>query len=184
MRAVVVSLLVLPLLVRSGSLSAQEPPPIEPGARVRVTVPDFGLEKSVGTCLALSNGSMQFLPQSGPSPRTIPVTAMTRLQVSRGRKSHIVGGAVLGGLTGAVVGGTVVILGTQLGCETTGGCSVDWGEGGRWIALFSVIGVAFGGGIGALVKTDRWEEVPLDRLRVSLAPQRDGRFALGVYVAF
>jgi len=36
---------------------------------------------------------------------------------------------------------------------------------------------------GAFIKTDRWEEVPLDRLQVSFAPQRDG-FAVGLSVAF
>jgi len=38
--------------------------------------------------------------------------------------------------------------------------------------------------IGALIKTDRWEEVPLDALRVSFVPQRDGRFGLGMSVRF
>jgi hypothetical protein len=50
--------------------------------------------------------------------------------------------------------------------------------------LFSVIGVAFGGGIGAVYKTDRWEEVPLDRLRVSIVPLRDGRLGFGLEVRF
>ncbi len=34
------------------------------------------------------------------------------------------------------------------------------------------------------VFADRWQEVPLDRLRVSVAPQRDGRFGLGLSVRF
>jgi hypothetical protein len=38
--------------------------------------------------------------------------------------------------------------------------------------------------VGALIKTDRWEEVPLDRLRVSFAPKRDGRFTVGFRIAF
>jgi hypothetical protein len=52
-------------------------------------------------------------------------------------------------------------------------------------AIVVAVPSAFVGGIiGAFIKTDRWEEVPLDRLRVSFAPQRDGRFALGLSVAF
>ena len=35
-----------------------------------------------------------------------------------------------------------------------------------------------------LIKTDRWEAVPLDRLRVGLAPQRDGRLMLGFSAGF
>ena len=34
------------------------------------------------------------------------------------------------------------------------------------------------------IRTDRWEAVPLDRLRVGFAPKRNGRFALGMAVSF
>jgi hypothetical protein len=37
---------------------------------------------------------------------------------------------------------------------------------------------------GTLLKTDRWEEVPLDRLRVSYDPHKHGRFALGLAYSF
>ena len=57
--------------------------------------------------------------------------------------------------------------------------------GGLGMFFGAVIGGGTGlvGGIvmGALSKTDCWEEVPQDRLRVSFAPQRDG-FALGLSV--
>ena len=45
-------------------------------------------------------------------------------------------------------------------------------------------GAGIGGLIGAFVKTDRWEAVPLDQLRVSVVPQRGGRFALGLSISF
>ncbi len=83
-----------------------------------------------------------------------------------------------------VVGGAVEMLRIKFACETTGGCPVDWGKAGSTAALGGVIGAAIGGGIGGSIKTDRWEEVPLDRLGVTLAPQRDGRFAFGLSVAF
>ena len=47
----------------------------------------------------------------------------------------------------------------------------------------AIVGAA-GGIVGYFIKTDRWEEIPLERLRVSLAPQRDGGFALGFSVRF
>jgi len=34
------------------------------------------------------------------------------------------------------------------------------------------------------IKIDRWEEVPLDQLRVSFVPQLDGRFGFGLSVRF
>jgi hypothetical protein len=51
----------------------------------------------------------------------------------------------------------------------------------------AVVGGALGMIGGVLVArkpVDRWEEVPLGRLRLSVGPQRDGRFAFGASVAF
>ena len=50
--------------------------------------------------------------------------------------------------------------------------------------IFGLGGAVVGTLIGSAVKTDRWEEVPLDRLRLQVAPQRDGRFGLGLSVRF
>ena len=53
--------------------------------------------------------------------------------------------------------------------------------------LWAVVMGGFGAGVGAItgafIKTDRWKEVPLDRVRVSIAPKRDG-VAFGVRVVF
>ena len=51
------------------------------------------------------------------------------------------------------------------------------------VVAVGAVGAGIGAGIGALSKTDKWEEVPLDQLRVSIVPRRDG-FALGFSVAF
>ena len=71
------------------------------------------------------------------------------------------------------------VSGSDLGldCNFAGGFAVGFGIG---FAGGALIGVAIGG----FIKSDRWEEVPLDRLRVSVAPQVDGRFALGFSVGF
>jgi hypothetical protein len=46
------------------------------------------------------------------------------------------------------------------------------------------MGALVGAGIGALIKTDRWEEVPLDGLRMRFALQRTGALALKLSVSF
>ena len=45
-------------------------------------------------------------------------------------------------------------------------------------------GLVTGAFIGLAIETDRWQEVPLNHVRVSFAPQRDGRFGLGLSVRF
>jgi hypothetical protein len=51
-----------------------------------------------------------------------------------------------------------------------------------------LLGGAGGAGIGALIgassKTDRWEEIPLDRWRVTPVATRDGRFGLAASLRF
>lgn len=46
----------------------------------------------------------------------------------------------------------------------------------------AAVGLVIGGGIGALMKSDKWEDVPLDRLRVSVVPTRHG-FGVGARIA-
>ncbi len=55
-------------------------------------------------------------------------------------------------------------------------------------ALGAFVFGGLGGVIGLIAGTaspgERWEEVPLDQLRVSFGPQRDGPFGLGLLVRF
>ena len=93
-----------------------------------------------------------------------------------GGKPTIVGGLVglgVGGAVGAVIG----LLVDEHGNDLAPSDAAFMGAG-----FFGVIGFAVGTTVGYI--SDRWEEVPLDRLRVSFAPQRDGRFALGLSVSF
>ena len=52
------------------------------------------------------------------------------------------------------------------------------------VIVLGLAGGVAGGITGFFIKTDLWEEVPLERLRVSLTPQLDGGFALGFSVRF
>ena len=117
-----------------------------------------------------------------------PWPSITRLEVTRGRKSHGGPGAAFGALIGIPLG-AVVGLAIYQECVPHGpfGCLFDWGP--EYSALGGALvgglgGVVVGALIGATIETDRWEEVPLDQLRVSFGPQRDGRFGLGLSVRF
>ena len=104
---------------------------------------------------------------------------MTRLDVSGGQKSHILLGAGIGFAAGA--------LGAVVFCKVVekGSCELTDDDITLKAALITgaIVGLA-GGIVGNFIKTDLWEEVPLERLRVSLTPQLDGGFALGFSVRF
>jgi hypothetical protein len=105
-----------------------------------------------------------------------PLSDVTRFEAYQGRKSltrQVMGiGFVLGAMTGFAVAHRS-----------------DCGDLDRAICI--VGGVTLGGGAvlligaaaGAVIRTDRWEAVSLDRLRVSVLPHRDG-FGIGARIAF
>jgi len=77
-------------------MAAQEP--LQPGTRVRVTAPDCGLRGQATRLEALRADTLVL------DTSECPLASVTRLDVSRGRKSNGRKGAGIGFLTGAVTG--------------------------------------------------------------------------------
>ncbi|MDH3367933.1 MAG: hypothetical protein OEO20_15785 [Gemmatimonadota bacterium] len=166
---------VLPVILVLASFTdavAQELP-LQPGQRVRVTVPRLAVNKHEETFQALRGGTLVLAAIS------YPLVDVTRLDVHRGHKSWgWVNGAVLGFLAGVGVGATA---GALVDCGV--GSSDDDSCVGFGIVVGAPIGLLVGTTAGLLIKTDKWEEVPLDRLRVSVVPTPNG-FAIGARLAF
>ncbi len=151
-------------------IAAQEP--LVSGSRVRVTASGCELRGQEATFRALRADTLLL------ETTQCPLASVTRLDVSRGQKSHTLRGAGIGFAAGA--------LGTVVACRV-GSCVPNQEVGDLTVVLAVAIGLAGGlaGGIaGYFIKTERWEEVPLERLRLGLAPQLDGGFALGFSVRF
>ena len=116
-------------------------------------------------------------------PLVIPLASLTRLELYGGRGFsgwNVLRGAGIGVLVGGAVGAGIGYLTSSEGCGEfeRSFCA------GVGAAVLGGAGLVIGAGVGAAVKSDRWEEVPLDQLRVSFAPQRNGRFGLGLSVQF
>ena len=74
--------------------------------------------------------------------------------------------------------------------------TVDWPEWRDWYPTLLggsltltagtpvATGTLLGAGVGGLIETDRREEGPLDRFRVDITPNWDGRIALALSVSF
>jgi hypothetical protein len=169
-----VCLLSIPLIALPSPVTAQAPM-LEPGARIRVWAPELGIEKRSATFQALRGDTLAAVADS---TMHCPLTSVTRLDVHRGRGGHARTGAVIGIGAGAVIGAvTAVIV-----CEAAW-CTVDGGVVLAGAGIGVLTGGLLGAGVGALIKTDRWEEVPLDRLRVSVASQPQG-VGLAISIAF
>jgi hypothetical protein len=154
-------------------VAAQDAPALAAGQRVRITSSTLGLKRQVVTLDAVGGDTLLL---GGDAVRAIPLTSVERLEVFEGRHGHPWRGAWIGGLAG-VVGGipAMYAICTYAACEVAGLV------GGA--AAFGAAGALIGAGIGALIKTDKWEEVPLDGLRVSIAT-RGGGVGVGVRLSF
>ena len=172
------------------SVIAQEQlPPLEPGQRVRITVPDRGISKHNGTLVAVDGDTL--------TVDTLRVALMnvTRLEMRRAPKARWLKVSMYGGgglLLGAAAGALSVPL-TSSSCvtleqtqETSAKCLGELAHGpyAKRAVQFGLVGMAIGTVVGVLVSRERWEEVPLNQLRVSFAPQRDGTFALQASLRF
>jgi hypothetical protein len=191
--------------------SATAQVPIRPGARVRVTGHFCQFysncaggypQHRVGSFVAWKADTL--VVQSNGDTLSVPVDDLvTGLDVSRGWKRHTGEGFGYGLVLGLVAGGFVGALayepppppppppcdGDGWSCAFGSGFGLDIDLG--WVPRM-FIGAGIGAGIGAVagalvgfaIKTEQWEEAPLDRIRVSFAPQRDGRWGLGASVRF
>ena len=166
---------VIAALFLPASVAAQEAP-IEVGERVRFWTPQSRIA-TYGTLTRWEADSFAI------ADNWIPITSVTRLEARRPKYSRgarvalsagwgLAGGALLGAGWGA------------LACSSGNfECTLEAGvvTGARF---FGGWGLVLGAIHGLFASIDRWEEVPLDQLRVSLGPQRDGRFGFGASVRF
>jgi len=172
--------------------TAQDSLDVRPGVRVRITVPEIELNKAEGTVLGTAGDVMVLEIRRTRRGRSVGVDTLRiasgsveRLYVHRGMKSNAAQGFLYGGLGLGLLSGAA--LGSACNDASSGflaqDCSFGQGFGTGFVAGFFVGGI-LGAVFGAVAKSDRWEEVPLDQLRVSVVPQRDGRFAFRLSVAF
>ena len=177
-------------------LSAQEPPAVRPGQRVRVTHHCGAASGQVtaqthakcrgdeGAVVAVTADTLAlWIGDAGGTELSLPIRSVNRLQLYMGQRSNthkgaFVGLAVAGGL-GMIAGWGMCEISDQ-GCGGAGDHILGSLAGGVGMGL---LGAGCGAIIGMLFSGDRWEEAPLDQLRVSFAPQQNG-FGVGVRVAF
>ena len=173
-KLVVMSLTVAPLV----TISSQELPPLKPGDRIRATAPTLSPSPLVGTVVAFEANSL--MVQRGTGTRRLSLASLTRLEMSQGRRSHAALGAGVGLLVGAGVG---AVIGS--GCKAI---IVPVSSEGGCIAVGAAViggaGALVGAVTGALVRTERWAEVPLDRLRVSFTSDRGGALKIRASLRF
>jgi len=141
----------------------QDGSPIEPGTRVRLTSCYSALAtacmKSAGTLSSWRTDSVLMQPEGkGAAAVGVPRAWVTHIEVSRGRKTSIGKGTVIG-----FIPGLLILAGTTLSADpgSAGGpgcyrdCLMTASLG------VSVLGAALGAFIGTAVTTEHWQDLPL-----------------------
>jgi hypothetical protein len=104
--------------------------------------------------------------------------AITRLDISTGRHRRALRGMVIGASLGAAWG----VLLTPDSCDTAVFVCTTSPVGSG--AMAAVGGAIYGAGIGALFKTDSWTRVPLESVRLGVAPVRGRGVRLSLSVGW
>ncbi len=191
MRHATILVAILAFVPLASATAQVQQPPVERGVRVRVTTPPppcpawytsctrDSPRHYVGTFVAWKADTL--VVETKGHTLALPWDSVTKLEVSQGQKRNTREGVLIGLLVGGVAG-AVVAVAIHEECER---CFIDPATLPVAVATVGVLGgVVTGAIIGSLIRTDRWQEVPLERLRLQVAPQRDGRFGLGLSVRF
>jgi hypothetical protein len=147
-----------------GSARAQETPALElpVGSRMRVTtrVSDRWTE---GVLISADLRSLSFVPDGAPplgdNRFEVPTEAVTRLEVSTGKKRQWLPGLLIGLGLGVAMGATVDVDAEQ--CELDDNYFCSRGEA---IAAMSASSAGIGALIGSLIKKEIWTPVTLEAL--------------------
>ena len=157
--------------------------PLQPGDRIRIYAPSEYQDRVVGSIWSMERDTIVVKNESNATWR-IPNAAITRLEFSQGRRSGSAGalrGLLIGGGAGTLVGLAAVVA----ACTSDDAGLIDpCGYAPAAFVVATFVGALTGMTVGALSPGERWEEVPLDQLRVSIVPQRDGRLGFGLAVTF
>jgi hypothetical protein len=137
-------------------IGAQQASPLAPGARVRVRIAPSGRHHT-GTLLSLRNDTLTLDRAGRDGAIALPLTDVTQLERSLGPGRCRTRGArlecaVLGTLTGAVVGGAILYqLTTCTECDSSG----------IGVLLGVPAGAVLGLLVGLYVGGERWERLPV-----------------------
>ena len=146
--------------------------------RVRIVTTDDSLRRFQGTIREISGDTLRLEPHFGGTGDILILKASVRsIQISVGQESHELVGALLGGIAGAVISYTAIATSEENAFYMNE-------QAPRTIALSAAGGALAGAIIGSLLKTDRWQDVPLSRSHVSFRPNRAEWTFIGGAVSF
>ena len=148
-------------------LAAQtEVSPVLIDSRIRVTTHSAPGLATAGTLESWDGHSFE-LSGSGFAPQTIPLSDLAKLEISRGKKGHWLAGTLIGTGVGIGVGllaASANNVDDPASDDPIEGIAHSVSEQGMDLSivfLSTLAGAGLGALVGALIKTEQWEEVAI-----------------------
>jgi hypothetical protein len=172
-------------MLLAASATADEGPRVVPGQRLRVTAAAPGAFTGVtmGTLAKLGPDSLTLIDPERGTVMELPISSIQRLEVSQGRRRHTRKGL----LSGAAVGIAFAAYVWARMSEDPEGCggrgapyrACSKGETAAVAATFVAGSAGVGAWRGHRKQTEVWSDSPVERLRITVRPERGGgRIAL------
>jgi hypothetical protein len=155
----------------AASAARGEDPPLTVGSKVRLRTPAIGRVR--GVVIEVKEAFLHVHTDDQGSVR-VPRETISELEVSAGRRRR----AMKGMLIGAAIGGAVSALGEYV----QPGRSMPSSDRAEVIGAGVASGATIGAATGFFIKSERWRSVPLERVRLSVAPRRKGGISLSLSV--
>jgi hypothetical protein len=143
------------LLAAAAPVAARDTASVRAGDKVRLTPSGVGRFKA--TVLEVQEDALVVRVGEG-APQRIALSGLQRLEVARGRRGHVLQGALIGFLPGFAFG---AYAGNALGCDDQGPDCTDVGAAIAGGLMCGGITAVAGGLVGLAVRGDRWEKMPL-----------------------
>ncbi len=171
--------LALILMAIAGSAHAQteDTQNVSVGDKVRVRARTL-YSPVVGAVTGLNTDTLHIRIRREAAALAIPLAEITRIEVSRGRRSNFLRGIALGGLVGAFAGASIGLATSQNSILS------PTEQAGALGAIGAGAGALIGGIIGAASSGDRWVVVQLDRAEMDVSSRYDGRVTLSLTYGF
>lgn len=135
--------------------------------------------RTTGYVRSVDGDTLRIRSEASDAELAIPSSSIAQLWVVEGRKGHFWTGAGIGLLAGGLIG--AAIGSTKEFCPIWSGCGEP--ATGIGVVIGAPTGALLGGVVGLLIRSDRWEEAPLDRVRLGVVPQPDG-LGIGASIGF
>lgn len=158
---------------------------IELGQRIRIESKEISPGRLVGRADSIKADTLILFVRSGSTDsyyRRIPITSITKYEVSIGRKTNTRKGTLYGLIIGSAIGG-MIYMGEASGEHDCHYCG-DIPPAAAVIPILGGLGCGIGALIGTISKTDRWQEIAFDKMSFHLRPMENRSVMVTVSFAF